>query len=65
MVEPLTRHLPKAEARARQAAVAEAVTARNYFILRDECGLSPEEAGRAIQWAVKTLIAELQRDQPQ
>ena len=32
-----------------------------YTILREECGMSGEEIGRAIAWAIRTLVEDLRR----
>ena len=32
-----------------------------YTVLREECGMSGEEIGRAIAWAIRTLVEDLRR----
>jgi AcrR family transcriptional regulator len=52
---------PKAEIRRAEAVLAYLHNMLAYTTLREESGLEGEEIGRAIGWAIRTLIADLRR----
>lgn len=60
-LESLTDRLPPDKAKAVQAVMGHLVTAETWKHLRDEFGVSGDEAGQAVAWAIRTLIADLQR----
>ena len=37
------------------------ISSTGWFLLSKQCGLSPAEAGRVSQWAVKVLLDAAQR----
>ena len=56
-LEPVTSDLPEDERRRLEATVAYLASARAWLTLREEFGMTGAEAGAAIGWAVRTLIA--------
>jgi AcrR family transcriptional regulator len=58
----VTSHLPPAEARRRAGAIVYLASLPAWITVSEECGLSAEDARLGIAWAIRTLVAELQRE---
>ena len=64
VVMPIRRHVSPEELRHAAAVLSYLHNMLAYTTLREESGLSGEEIGEAIGWAIRTLVADLRR-QPQ
>ena len=58
----LTSHLPAAEARRREGAIAYLASLPARITVSEECGLSAEDARLGIAWAIDTLVAALRQE---
>jgi hypothetical protein len=57
----VTSHLSRADARAALAILSYLLSSWTWKTLRDEFGMSGAESGKAVAWALRTLIADLRR----
>lgn len=55
----VTDHLDEEEARLAQAVIAYLTGGLPWLTMADESGLDGAEAGRAVGWAIRTLVADL------
>ena len=60
-LEPVINRLPVAEAARGKAVIAYLANFLAWLSLRDESGLTSDDAGHAITWAIDTLVNDLQR----
>lgn len=60
VLAPMLEHLDAQEGKQVQAILGYLLSARAYLTLKDEFGLSTEEAAAAVNWAMRTLARELQ-----
>jgi hypothetical protein len=56
--------LPERELRNAEAVLAYLHNMLAYATLREEHGLSSDEVGEALGWAIRTLVDDLRRRQP-
>jgi AcrR family transcriptional regulator len=61
ILEDVTADLTPAEARRLAATVQVLWSTRAWLTLHDNWGMDGKEAGKAVQWAIETLIAEAER----
>lgn len=61
ILEDVTRDLPPAEARRVAATVQVLWSTRAWLTLHDNWGMDGDEAGKAAQWAIATLLDEARR----
>ena len=59
LLEEVTHHLDPEEARQAKAVIAYLSGGLAWLTMADESGLDGSEAGRAVGWALRTLIADL------
>lgn len=62
LLEEEIAHLPAEEARSVQAVFRSLFSLDLYLMQRDRFDSTPEAAGRATQWAMRTLLQELRSD---
>jgi AcrR family transcriptional regulator len=60
-IESITQHLDSNEREAAIAVIAYLCSSRTWYVMKDEHGMNGDESGNAVAWAVRTLIADLQR----
>ena len=61
IVDTITTNLPPQEARQATAVLHHLLNSEAWRSMKDEAGLDGEESGRAVGWAIRTLVAYLER----
>jgi hypothetical protein len=64
-LQPVVEHLYATEAKAVRAVIQHLASADMWNTMRDEYGLEGKESAKAVAWAIRTLIAELQHQKNQ
>jgi len=65
LFEPAVEHLPSEKAAACRAVLSEVLSSRNWLALKDEHGLTNEQAAMGAQWAIEALVAALKPESSQ
>jgi hypothetical protein len=69
-MQPVTAGLPASHRAEAEAVIAYLASIQAWITMQDEFGLSGEQVGEAVSWAINTLLADLQsggmndRDEP-
>lgn len=61
IVEPITSNLPPEETKQAIAVLHHLLNLEAWRSMKDEAGLDGEASGRAVGWAIRTLVADLER----
>jgi AcrR family transcriptional regulator len=61
----VTAHLPPAEARGREGAIAYLASLPAWITVSEECGIDAEDAQQGLAWAIQTLVGALRQENKQ
>jgi hypothetical protein len=64
-MSPVTANLSSSQRDGVEAVIAYLASIQAWITMQDEFGLSGEQIGEAVSWAITTLLADLQSRQDQ